>query len=213
MSVVQEVAPPSVETLGTDAFAADVLRGLSQTPKTLPCRYFYDEKGSRLFEQITTLDEYYLTRCEVEILQGCAAHLVSILGGKPFRLVELGAGDAKKTVTLLWYFLARRLEFDYVPSDICRHSVRRLVHSLRCKRGKEFASSDPTNTASRTWRTSPPREVSSSRITSSTGGAILSILCGESLSRPTRNCHQLGRQLYCRPPRENRDGSTTAIPT
>jgi dimethylhistidine N-methyltransferase len=117
-----------------DAFAADVLRGLSQTPKTIPSTYFYDKRGSRLFERITELDEYYLTRCEVEALQACAGHLVSVLQEQqPFRLIELGAGDGRKTETLLWYFLARRLQFDYVPIDICRHAVRRLTHSLRCK--------------------------------------------------------------------------------
>lgn len=116
-----------------DAFAADVLRGFSQTPKTIPSMYFYDKKGSRLFQRIADLDEYYLTRCEVEILQACAGQLAAFVGGRPFRLIELGAGDGRKTEVLLWYFLARRLQFDYVPIDICRPAVARLTRSLRCK--------------------------------------------------------------------------------
>ena len=70
MSVAYEVLPAPASRQRTDAFAADVLGGLSGTPKTIPSMYFYDERGSRLFEQITELDEYYLTRCEAEILRG-----------------------------------------------------------------------------------------------------------------------------------------------
>ena len=52
-----------------ETFALDVLAGLSQTPKSLPSKYFYDEEGSKLFQQITELPEYYLTQCEFEIFQ------------------------------------------------------------------------------------------------------------------------------------------------
>jgi dimethylhistidine N-methyltransferase len=119
--------------VGAEAFAADVLHGLSQTPKTIPSMYFYDEKGSRLFEQITALDEYYLTRCEREILPDCAEHLASLLIDQPFRLIELGAGDGGKTEVLLQCFLAHRLEFDYWPTDICDAAVARLTRGLECK--------------------------------------------------------------------------------
>jgi L-histidine Nalpha-methyltransferase len=92
--------------------------------------YFYDAEGSRLFQQITELEEYYLTRCEAEILQTHAAEIAAVLPG-PFRLVELGAGDGQKTEILVRQLLARGLRFEYVPIDICRQSVLDLAASFR----------------------------------------------------------------------------------
>jgi len=133
MSVAdQTLAVPGLR-FGADAFAADVLRGLSRTPKAIPPMYFYDERGSRLFGQITEQDEYYLTRCEAEILQTCVGDLASFLRRGAFRLIELGAGDGTKTETLLGYFLTHALEFDYFPIDICQQAVTNLTHSIRRK--------------------------------------------------------------------------------
>jgi len=81
-------------------FARDVLLGLSQQPKSLPCRYFYDERGSGLFEQITRLDEYYPTRTEISLLR---AHVAAI-GAQTQQgtaLIELGSGSSRKTEILL----------------------------------------------------------------------------------------------------------------
>lgn len=115
----------------TSAFAQDVLMGLSRRPKSLPSMYFYDETGSRLFQRITELDEYYLTRAECEILQTNAGHLSELFGDRQFRLVELGAGDGGKTKLLLRQFLAAGLQFDYIPIDICEHALVELTGSLR----------------------------------------------------------------------------------
>jgi L-histidine Nalpha-methyltransferase len=114
-----------------EAFARDVLRGLSRQPKRLSSAWFYDERGSRLFEQITRLDEYYLTGCEREILTTHAPDLAKSVGGDPFRLIEIGAGDGHKTEILLHHFLHEGLAFEYVPIDICERSVVGLVHKLR----------------------------------------------------------------------------------
>jgi L-histidine Nalpha-methyltransferase len=114
-----------------ETFARDVLEGLTQTPKSLPCKYFYDEKGSRLFRQITELPEYYLTRCEFEILQNHRQELSAHLAGGPFNLVELGAGDGRKTRVLLEQFLDDGLNFRYVPIDICEAAVRNLIGNLK----------------------------------------------------------------------------------
>ena len=79
-----------------DAFARDVFSGLSRRPKSIPAKYFYDERGSRLFQQITEQDEYYLTRAEHEILQASCRQLAACFGDGPFRLVELGAATGAR---------------------------------------------------------------------------------------------------------------------
>src|SRR6478735_11496146 len=80
--------------------AADVRAGLTKPFKELSPRYFYDERGSELFEQITELPEYYPTRCEREILERDSAEIVST-AGDPATLIELGSGSAAKTRVLL----------------------------------------------------------------------------------------------------------------
>jgi len=114
----------------TREFAADVLIGLSGKPKALPSRYFYDEKGSGLFQQIMELPEYYLTNCEFEILRWHKERILRWIGDEPFNLVELGAGDGTKTKVLLEYFLARDVAFRYVPVDICEEAVDDCVSTL-----------------------------------------------------------------------------------
>ncbi|NOK07259.1 L-histidine N(alpha)-methyltransferase, partial [Myxococcus xanthus] len=87
------------ETLGRKQFAADILKGLQSNPKTLSSKYFYDGTGSRLFQQIMELPEYYLTRTETEILQTQRHEIIfHLLKDKAaFNLIDLGAGDAIKT--------------------------------------------------------------------------------------------------------------------
>jgi dimethylhistidine N-methyltransferase len=96
-----------------DAFRDDVIAGLSRTPKTLPSRWLYDDRGCRLFEEITQLEEYYPTRTETAILRDHAAAMARFCGAAPV-LVEYGAGAAVKT-TILLEALRPRL---YVPVDI-----------------------------------------------------------------------------------------------
>src|SRR5690242_7016288 len=81
-------------------FRADVLRGLHSRPKYLPCKYFYDEAGSALFEQITLLPEYYLTRTELAIMHQHAADMARWLGPRCL-LIEYGSGSSTKTRLLL----------------------------------------------------------------------------------------------------------------
>jgi dimethylhistidine N-methyltransferase len=100
------------------AFARDVCAGLTASPKFLSCCYFYDPEGSRLFEEICTLPEYYLTRAEREILQTHAEELVARLRSD-MRLVELGSGSSSKTRHLLSALVRRQSSLHYVPIDIC----------------------------------------------------------------------------------------------
>src|SRR5438093_4769839 len=94
----------------------EVCVGLSRTPKELPPKFFYDARGSRLFEEITRLPEYYLTRAEREILLERAAQIAGAV--RPRTLVELGAGSAAKTRILL--SAIRNIEYNivYVLVDV-----------------------------------------------------------------------------------------------
>src|SRR5438445_13778812 len=100
----------------TERFRADVLRGLRRPAKELPCKYFYDETGSRLFEQICELEEYYLTRTELAIMRKHADEMAELLGPDCL-LVEYGSGSSVKTRLLL-----DRLKgvTAYVPLDVSR---------------------------------------------------------------------------------------------
>lgn len=114
----------------TDEFAQDVKDGLSYTNKSLPCKYIYDERGSRLFQEIMALPEYYLTNCEEEIMESSREHLCRLLGGDKFYLFELGAGDGKKTKILLNQFHHDRIDFHYLPLDISSTEVEQLIEEL-----------------------------------------------------------------------------------
>ncbi|NJP10940.1 MAG: L-histidine N(alpha)-methyltransferase [Leptolyngbyaceae cyanobacterium RU_5_1] len=94
----------------------DVIQGLSQTQKTLPCRYFYDDRGSELFEQITDLPEYYPTRTEQAILEKYAVEIAQLTGG--CELVELGSGSSRKTRLLLEAYNQLNHQLHYCPIDV-----------------------------------------------------------------------------------------------
>ena len=111
-------------------FAYDVLVGLSERPKRLSSRYFYDDEGSRLFQQIMDSPEYYLTDAEREILETRAADILRRSMGEPFDLVDLGAGDGAKTCILLEHLLESGADVRYVPIDISEGAMRSLADSL-----------------------------------------------------------------------------------
>lgn len=103
----------------TAAVRATVIAGLSRTPRALPPWLFYDAAGSRLFEAITALPEYYLTRAEHEIFHDHGAALLAAAGlDGPATVVELGAGTATKTATLLATLAARGGDVRYIPVDV-----------------------------------------------------------------------------------------------
>src|SRR5699024_9023432 len=92
----------------SEKFKKDILNGLMRFPKRLPSKYFYDEKGDKLFQQIMSMSSYYLTDCEFEILETHTEAIATYLfySKAPYDLIELGAGDAKKTKILLRHLLA-----------------------------------------------------------------------------------------------------------
>jgi dimethylhistidine N-methyltransferase len=117
---------------GRQQFARDVLLGFFSSPKSLPSRHFYDEEGNRLFQKIMDLPEYYLTDCELDILETHKGRIAEGIGGKAFNLVELGAGDGKKTRVLLRHLTGLGLDFRYVPIDICQPALVQLIED--CER-------------------------------------------------------------------------------
>src|SRR5207245_10446073 len=110
-------------------FAHDVRAGLTASPKRLPCCYFYDRLGSRLFEAICELPEYYLTRAETAILRAHAEGIAAFFPG-PTDLIELGSGNAVKTRLLIEAFLGSPRPLRYVPLDICRTVLEEAARDL-----------------------------------------------------------------------------------
>jgi L-histidine Nalpha-methyltransferase len=109
--------------------ARDVRLGLTADPKELAPKYFYDERGSQLFERITELPEYYPTRAEREILTQRSAEIV-VAAGQPQTLVELGSGSAAKTRHLLSAMRAAGCLTTYVPVDISEEITRETAEAL-----------------------------------------------------------------------------------
>ncbi|HVH79333.1 MAG TPA: L-histidine N(alpha)-methyltransferase, partial [Stellaceae bacterium] len=111
---------------GEDSFRDAVLAGLSEQPKSLPCKFFYDARGSALFEAICEVPEYYLTRTELGILETYAGAIAERIGPN-CRLIELGSGASRK-VRLLLDALQRPVA--YVPVDISRGFLRDAAASI-----------------------------------------------------------------------------------
>lgn len=110
----------------TEFFAQEVIEGLTQPQKVLPCKYLYDEHGSILFDKICNLQEYYPTRTEVGIMQQYAEEIVAELGARCL-LIEFGSGSSLKTRTLLEHM---HEPAGYVPIDISREHLLKSAQSL-----------------------------------------------------------------------------------
>ena len=123
--------PAQEAALEIEAAKSDFLRetiaGLSRTPRTLPCKFFYDERGAKLFQQICELPEYYITRTELQILRLHGAEMARTLGSQ-IELIGLGTGAGTKTRILLD-------ELDepavYIPIDISREQLQRSSARFR----------------------------------------------------------------------------------
>lgn len=113
-------------------FYADILRGLSAPQKYLDSKYFYDAAGDKLFQDIMQSDEYYPTRCELEILSQQSANISKMLlqHSASFDVIELGAGDATKSVHLLKQLLLEGMQYTYYPIDISTNVIDSLERDL-----------------------------------------------------------------------------------
>ena len=114
-------------------FAQDTLKGLSADQKFLLPKYFYDDKGSKIFQNIMQMPEYYLTDCEFEIFTQQKSEMKDLFvnGNTPFELVELGSGDGLKTKILLDHFVEHQVDFKYVAVDISRQANENLCKKLK----------------------------------------------------------------------------------
>jgi L-histidine N-alpha-methyltransferase len=110
--------PPYTVRRSRQQMVRDVRKGLTGTPKELSPKYFYDERGSQLFEEITQLPEYYLTRSERSLLEASVAGIVGAV--RPCSLVELGAGSATKTRIILDAMRGEGCAERYVPIDVSK---------------------------------------------------------------------------------------------
>jgi dimethylhistidine N-methyltransferase len=115
-----------------DDFAADVRRGLTAPGKFLLPKYFYDSLGSRLFDAICLVPDYYLTRAEAGIFEGHAAEIVgrARAGGSDITLVELGSGSASKTRHIIEALLSEQPRLRYVPVDISTAALEESAGAL-----------------------------------------------------------------------------------
>jgi dimethylhistidine N-methyltransferase len=120
-------APQLLSAPESSDFLTDVIGGLSSNPRTLPCKYFYDQRGAALFQKICELPEYYITRTEIDILDRDRSDIASQLG-PDVELIGLGTGAGTKT-----RFLIEALENPavYVPVDISEKQLRESTALFR----------------------------------------------------------------------------------
>ena len=115
-----------------NTFAKDIIKGLTAENKHLSSKYFYDDNGSRIFQEIMQMPEYYLTDSEFEILSLQSQQIVDALDfDQPFNIIELGAGDGFKTFKLLEHLVNTEVEFNYVPIDISQEAITILTEKLK----------------------------------------------------------------------------------
>ena len=121
--------PPYTVRRSREQMVRDVRHGLTRKPKQLSPKYFYDERGSELFEEITQLPEYYLTRAERSLLENRIEEIVALV--QPCSLVELGAGSATKTRIILDQMRSNGCAECYVPVDVSKDFLEATAIQLR----------------------------------------------------------------------------------
>jgi L-histidine Nalpha-methyltransferase len=119
------------EAIQETSFAKDVLVGLSSNPKQISAKYFYDDKGSALFQKITDHPEYYPTKTEIEILNGIKHKLPEVLGKEEIDIIELGAGDGHKSQIIIKGFLEKNVKVNYYPIDISEKAMKLLETTIK----------------------------------------------------------------------------------
>ncbi|KAA6439076.1 L-histidine N(alpha)-methyltransferase [Dyadobacter flavalbus] len=117
--------------MSDNTFAEDIHTGLSAPFKHISSKYFYDDIGSVIFQDIMKMPEYYPTACEFEILSLQGERIIDKLNfAEPFNIVELGAGDGIKTRQLLKQLVEKGIDFSYVPVDISRKAIDELKTNM-----------------------------------------------------------------------------------
>lgn len=117
--------------MSDDTFAKDIHNGFSAPLKHISSKYFYDDIGSGIFQDIMKMPEYYPTACEFEILSLQSAAITAKLDfAEPFNIVEFGAGDGIKTRQLLKHLMDSGIDFSYVPIDISQKAIEELEANM-----------------------------------------------------------------------------------
>lgn len=113
-------------------FVKEITEGLTSFPKRLSSKYFYDKKGDKIFQDIMAMPSYYLTGCEYEILSNNTSTIGELFRDREngLDLIELGAGDGKKTKVLLKYMAENNFNFIYKPIDISENAIALLSNNL-----------------------------------------------------------------------------------
>lgn len=114
-------------------FTQDIITGLSGTPKSLSSKYFYDAQGDELFRRIMACEDYYVTRCELEIFTQQTVQIAEAINnaGDDFDLIELGPGDCSKSKYVLMELLRVGARFNYIPIDISSDVIQNIESNLR----------------------------------------------------------------------------------
>lgn len=114
-------------------FEKEVHQGLTDFPKHLSSKYFYDKTGDKLFQDIMAMPEYYLTDMEFNLLEENKNEICKLFSGDRdnFNLIELGAGDGKKTKIILKHLLNRNSNFKYLPIDISQNALEQLAGAIK----------------------------------------------------------------------------------
>jgi L-histidine Nalpha-methyltransferase len=113
-----------------DEFAKEVAKGLNDKQKHISPKFFYDKKGSKLFEEICMQPEYYLNRIESQILKNSVDEILKIIGGQEISVIELGNGNSLKTRILLGPFLAKLKLVSYFPIDVSLKMLKKSIGDL-----------------------------------------------------------------------------------
>lgn len=119
------------KNLEREQFSLEVLHGLSSHPKKISSKYFYDDRGSQIFQQITQMDEYYPTRTELEILKSMKDILPQIIGAQQIDIVELGVGDGHKTKVLIEGLIEKKIKLQFFPIDISEEALHLLQDNIQ----------------------------------------------------------------------------------
>ncbi|MFT4831208.1 MAG: L-histidine N-alpha-methyltransferase [Psychroserpens sp.] len=123
----------NTRTIIISQFKEEVHSGLTAHPKYLSSKYFYDAKGDKIFQDIMAMPEYYLTDCEYDIFKMHKEEITALFaeGKNSFNLIELGAGDGKKTKILLKHMAESKFDFKYLPIDISNNALDQLERALQ----------------------------------------------------------------------------------
>lgn len=117
--------------MGIKSFKEEVLQGLGQKQKHLSSKFFYDDQGSRIFQEIMQMDEYYLPKSETEILKDQSDAIISQIPFTELDVVELGAGDGTKTLLFLEAAIRKGLKLTYIPLDISEDILKVNEENIR----------------------------------------------------------------------------------